>query len=155
VVDADSALGIHVGPFAMRLAVEKAKQYGVGTVTVFNHGHLGGAGYHAKLAADAGCIGHCLHGPGGSQVYPTFGAEPRFGTHPIAWAAPAGKEEGFLFDISTAQVAGNKMTLARRLGVQLAENWIVDDEGTPIDEVYMIDIIRCVSHYSVKVDPFS
>ena len=57
VIDGDAALGIHVGPFAMRLAVEKAKQCGVGTVTVFNHGHLGGAGYHAKLAADAGCIG--------------------------------------------------------------------------------------------------
>jgi hypothetical protein len=32
-------------------------------------GHLGGAGYHAKLAADAGCFGHCCHGPGGSQVW--------------------------------------------------------------------------------------
>ena len=31
VVDADGALGIHVGTFAMRMAVEKAKALGVGT----------------------------------------------------------------------------------------------------------------------------
>ena len=36
---------------------------------------------------------------------PTFGAEPRFGTHPMAWAAPGGKKEAdFLFDVATSQV---------------------------------------------------
>ena len=36
---------------------------------------------------------------------PTFGAEPRFGTHPMAWAAPGGKNEAdFLFDVATTQV---------------------------------------------------
>ena len=36
---------------------------------------------------------------------PTFGAEPRFGTHPMAWAAPGGKNESdFLFDVATTQV---------------------------------------------------
>ena len=37
---------------------------------------------------------------------PTFGAEPRFGTHPLAWAAPGGKEEAdFLLDVATTQVS--------------------------------------------------
>ena len=37
---------------------------------------------------------------------PTFGAEPRFGTHPMAWAAPGGKNEAdFLFDVATTQVS--------------------------------------------------
>ena len=36
---------------------------------------------------------------------PTFGAEPRFGTHPMSWAAPGGKVEAdFLFDAATTQV---------------------------------------------------
>lgn len=68
VIDADGALGIHVGPHAMRIAVQKARACGVGTVSVFNHGHLGGAGYHAQIAADAGCIGHCFHAPGGGSM---------------------------------------------------------------------------------------
>ena len=52
------------------------------------------------------------------------GAEPMFGTHPIAWAAPSGDEENFLFDVSCCQVAANKVTLARRLKVKLAANWV-------------------------------
>ena len=42
---------------------------------------------------------------------PTFGAEPRFGTHPMAWAAPGGKNEAdFLFDVATTQVISNSFT---------------------------------------------
>ena len=41
----------------MKLAIEKAKKYGMGCVIVKNAGHLGGAGYHANLAAKEGCIG--------------------------------------------------------------------------------------------------
>ena len=132
-IDADGALGIHAGPYAMKIAIEKAKVCGVGTVVIHNHGHLGGAGYHAQLAADANMMGHCFHAPGGAMMMPTFGAEPRFGTHPIAWAAPAGDEDGFLFDVSCCQVAANKVTLARRLQVKLAKNWVTDDDGAPID----------------------
>jgi LDH2 family malate/lactate/ureidoglycolate dehydrogenase len=56
------------------------------------------------------------------------------GTHPIAWAAPSGDEEGFLFDVSCCQIAANKVTLARRLKVKLAQNWVADDNGAPIGE---------------------
>ena len=57
IIDADGALGIHVGPMAMKLAIKKAKAFGIGCVIVKNAGHLGGAGYHANLAAKEGCIG--------------------------------------------------------------------------------------------------
>ena len=57
-MDADGALGIHVGPGAMKRAIAKAKEYGMGVATVANAGHLGGAGYHATLAARAGMLGH-------------------------------------------------------------------------------------------------
>src|SRR5262245_18172923 len=36
VIDAERRLGIMVGPKAMRLAIEKAKQVGIGVVTVYN-----------------------------------------------------------------------------------------------------------------------
>ena len=57
IIDADGGLGIHVGPMAMKLAIQKAKKFGIGCVIVKNAGHLGGAGYHAGLAAKEGCIG--------------------------------------------------------------------------------------------------
>ena len=64
----DGGLGIHVGPGAMRRGIAKAKEYGMGVATVANAGHLGGAGYHATLAAKAGMLGHCMAAPGGGQM---------------------------------------------------------------------------------------
>ena len=48
----------------MKLAIQKAKQFGIGCVLVKNAGHLGGAGYHASMAAKQGCIGQVLVCPG-------------------------------------------------------------------------------------------
>ena len=44
----------------MKLAIQKAKEFGIGCVLVKNAGHLGGAGYHASMAAKQGCIGQVL-----------------------------------------------------------------------------------------------
>jgi LDH2 family malate/lactate/ureidoglycolate dehydrogenase len=67
-------------------------------------------------------------------MIPTFGAEPRLGTNPIAVAAPADKEAPFVYDAATTVVANNKITLARRSGVKLSPGWIADANGTPIME---------------------
>ena len=125
---------MHLAPGAMQIAVDKAKKHGTGAVSLINVGHMGGAGYHAMHAAKQGMIGHCMAGPGGRQMVPTFGAEPRFGTHPIAWAAPARNQPPFLFDIATTQVAGNKLMLAKRVGAELEPGWITDADGEPIME---------------------
>ena len=68
------------------------------------------------------------------RVLPTFGAEPRLGTNPIAVAAPARNEPPFVFDAATCTVAGNKLHIARRLGTKLEPGWMADREGNPIME---------------------
>jgi LDH2 family malate/lactate/ureidoglycolate dehydrogenase len=68
------------------------------------------------------------------SVVPTFGAEPRLGTNPIAVAAPAKNEPPFVFDAATSTVAGNKIGIARRLGVKLEPGWLAGEDGTPIME---------------------
>ncbi|MBM3957483.1 MAG: Ldh family oxidoreductase, partial [Gemmatimonadetes bacterium] len=133
-VDGDRALGLHVGPAAMGMAIAKAREYGIGAVSVFNSGHLGGCGYYAMMAAEQDMIGHCMTAGGARQTLPTWGAEPRLGTNPIAYAAPARRQAPFLFDVATTQVAGNKIALARRLGISLLGTWIAREDGTPITE---------------------
>src|SRR5262245_31546171 len=44
VIDAERRLGILVGSRAMQLAIDKARQVGVGIVTVFKSGHFGAIG---------------------------------------------------------------------------------------------------------------
>lgn len=132
-IDSDRGLGIIVTPKAMQIAIEKAKNTGVGMVTIRNGRHLGMASYHAMLALKHDMIGLCMTSCPPS-VLPTFGAEPRLGTNPIALAAPADKEPPFVFDAATSTVAGNKLGLARRLGNNLAGGWVADDKGVPIME---------------------
>lgn len=132
-VDSDRGLGIIMTPKAMDIAIEKAKKVGVGMVTIRNARHLGMASYHAMMALKHDMIGVCMTSCPPS-VLPTFGAEPRLGTNPIALAAPAGKEPPFVFDAATSTVAGNKLGLARRLGNNLLGGWVADNDGVPIME---------------------
>ena len=132
-IDSDRGLGVIVVPKAMEIAIEKARNVGVGMVTISNGRHLGMASYHAMMALEHDMIGTCMTSCPPS-VLPTFGAEPRLGTNPIALAAPADKEPPFVFDAATSTVAGNKLGLARRLEHDLMAGWVGDAEGTPIME---------------------
>lgn len=132
-IDSDRGLGIVVGPKAMEIAIEKASKVGVGVVTIRNSRHLGMISYHPMMALEHDMIGMSMSSCP-ANVNPTYGAEPRFGTNPIALAAPADKEVPFVFDAATSTVPANKLVLANRLGVKLPPGWIADDEGTPIME---------------------
>ena len=132
-LDSDRGLGTIVTPKAMDIAIEKARQSGVGMVTVGNSRHLGMASYHAMLALEHDMIGICMTSAPPRMV-PTFGAEPRLGTNPIAVAVPARNEPPFVYDAATSSVAQNKIEIARRLGADLEPGWLAADDGTPIME---------------------
>ncbi|MEE8363964.1 MAG: Ldh family oxidoreductase [Dehalococcoidia bacterium] len=132
-IESDAGLGLVVAPKAMEIAIEKARNVGVGCVTIGNARHLGMAAYHAMLALPHDMIGYCITG-GGTNTVPTFGAEARLGANPHAWAVPAGEEPPFVLDISSSAVAANKIALARRNGVDVLPGMIAADDGTPIME---------------------
>ena len=77
-----------VAPFAMKIAMEKAKQVGTGWVSVKNSNHYGIAGYHAMMALEEDMIGISLTNAS-PLVAPTFSKERLLGTNPIAVAIPA------------------------------------------------------------------
>lgn len=132
-IDGDRGLGIIQGPRAMRMAIKKARNVGVGIVTIQNSGHLGAVGHHAMLAARADMVGVCQTSSG-LRVLPTFGREPRLGTNPISIAAPAKSEPFLLFDAATSAVAGNKIVLAERVGALMEPGWVAGLDGAPITE---------------------
>ena len=133
VINADKGLGVVLGKRAMNIAIEKARDVGFGVVTMNNGAHLGAVGHFSMLAAQQDMVGMCATSAG-RGVLPTFGAEGRFGTNPISIAAPANEEAPLLFDAATSQIAGNKFSLARRVGSDLLPGWISDEEGNPIME---------------------
>lgn len=136
-IDSDLALGIIMAPKAMEIAIGKAKETGVGLVTMGRAGHVGMAAYHAMLALPHNMVGICLSGTP-PQVLPTFGAEPRLGTNPIAVAVPTNQEAPFVLDIATSVVAINKFRIAKRLGATIPGGMLADMEGTPIMEAGLV-----------------
>ncbi len=134
-MDADRGLGIITGPRAMDIAIQKAKEAGVGIVTARNGGHLGMLAFHAMRALDHDMIGVCMgSAKGESGILPTFGSEARLGTNPIAVAVPARNEVPFVFDAATSAIARNKVALARRVGALMEPGWVAGSDGIPIME---------------------
>jgi L-2-hydroxycarboxylate dehydrogenase (NAD+) len=130
VVDGDRGLGLVVAPRAMAIAIEKAKICGTGWVAVRNSNHFGIAGYYAKMALPQDMLGIAMTNTAALGV-PTFGRQVMFGTNPLAFAAPADKEQAFVLDMSTTVVTRGKIEVYERLGKELPEGWAVDKTGRP------------------------
>ena len=132
-IDSDRGHGLVIGPYAMNIAIERAQKYGIGSISVTNGAHFGAAAYHAALALEHDMIGVAMT-TGGVSVAPVGGAKPLVGLNPIAIAAPTNDEPPFIFDAAMSSVAGNKIQLAKRLGVNVMPGWIAQPDGTPIME---------------------
>ena len=130
VVDGDAGLGLVAGPYAMRLAIEKAKNVGTGWVAVKNSNHYGIAGYHAMMALEADCIGISMTNAS-PLVAPTYSKERLLGTNPIAVAVPAGDEPPFVADMATTTAANGKLEILQRKNESAPLGWLQDKEGQP------------------------
>lgn len=130
-LDADHGLGHAPATRAMQLACDKAEQFGIGAVTVRGSNHFGAAGIYSTMAVERGLIGLCMTGTTQRSVLPTFGKEPRFSTNPIAFAAPAKRNDPFSLDMATSTVAVGKLNIARRAKKPLPLGWAHDSEGRP------------------------
>ncbi len=130
-IDADHGLGHVPATRAMRLAIDKARAFGIGAVAVCNSNHYGAAGVYSMMAAAEGLIGFSTTGTTQRSVVPTFGREPRFSTNPIAFAAPARRNPPFSLDMATSTVAVGKLNIARRLGKPIPIGWAMDGRGEP------------------------
>ncbi|HVJ53402.1 MAG TPA: Ldh family oxidoreductase [Aliidongia sp.] len=131
-VDGGGGLGHVPSVTATDLACDKAAQSGIGVVAVRNSNHYGAAGAYADRAAGRGLIGISMTAVSRPAVVPLWGADAMFGTNPIAFAAPAGRNPPFLLDMATSTAAVGKLTIAARKGKNVPEGWAVDSEGNAL-----------------------
>ena len=130
VLDGGNALGQLTGEQAMRLAVAKARRYGVGVVTVRNAFHFGRAFRYAELAATSGCIGivaantrPLMPAPGGASAV--------VGNNPVAIGVPRPDSEPVILDIALSEAAMGKIRLAAGEERSIPATWATDDQGRP------------------------
>lgn len=133
-LDGDHSLGLIAGHRAMRLAIEKARAVGCGSVAVTGSRHYGAAGYYALMAVAEDMIGLSMTNAG-PWVVPTFAKKKMIGTNPIAVAAPAGTEQPFFCDLATSTVAMGKLEIAQREGTPIPPGWALDGAGRPTQDI--------------------
>ena len=132
VVDGHSGMGQVIGYKAMRMAIEKAKKYGMGMVAVRNNCHYGIAGYYPSMATKEGCIG--ITGTNARpSVAPTFGVEGMFGTNPLTIGIPTDEPFDFLIDGATSITQNGKIEYFARLGQDVHPGTIIDIDGKPVE----------------------
>ena len=130
VLDGHHSMGHVIAYRAMRLAMDKARAYGLGAVAVRNSTHYGIAGYYPLMAAREGMMGLTVTNARPS-IAPTFGLEPMLGTNPIAFAAPSDMEFPFCFDAATSISQRGKVEVLARAEKPVPAGWVIDDEGNP------------------------
>jgi L-2-hydroxycarboxylate dehydrogenase (NAD+) len=132
-VDGHHGMGHVIAYRAMRLAMDKAKAYGLGAVAVRNGTHFGIAGYYPLMAAQEGMMGLCVTNARPAQA-PTFGTEPMLGTNPIAFAAPSDLDYPFCLDAATSISQRGKVEVAARVEKPLPEGVVIDPDGQSITD---------------------
>ena len=131
VVDGHDGMGQVVGYRCMKMAIEKAKQYGMGMVVARNSCHYGIAGYYTSMATKAGCIG--MTGTNARpSVAPTWGTEGMFGTNPFTLGVPTDEPFDFNFDCATSITQNGKFEYYERIGHDVTPGTVIGDDGEPV-----------------------
>jgi LDH2 family malate/lactate/ureidoglycolate dehydrogenase len=117
----------------MKLAIEKAKKFGLGAVAVRNSSHYGVAGYYPLMAVKDGLVGLSVTNAHPSTA-PTYGTEPMLGTNPIAVAAPTDEDFPFMYDAATSVIPRGKIEVAARANKPIPEGWVINDRGNSVTD---------------------
>jgi LDH2 family malate/lactate/ureidoglycolate dehydrogenase len=130
-LDAGLGFGQIGGVAAIDLAVERAREFGVATVSIRELTHLGALAYYTTRASAHGCFAMAFQN--GAMIVPPYGGTTGlFSTNPFSYAVPAGEHPDIVYDIATTAAAGNKILLARKRGdASIPEGWANDEHGHP------------------------
>lgn len=128
VVDGGAGLGLVVAPYAMEVAISKARLCGTGWVSVKNSNHYGIAGYHGLMAVQQDMIGISMTNAS-ALVAPTFSKERMLGTNPICVAIPAGGQPPFVADFATTTAANGKLEILQRKKADAPLGWVQTKDG--------------------------
>lgn len=133
VLDSHHMLGHLAGNQAMALAVDKAKRFGIGIVSVRHAFHLGPAGRYVRQAAAANCIGIAMCNSRPSMPAPG-GAERLVGTNPLAISVPTPADPPMILDMATSAGTSGRVRMAGKAGRPLPDGWAVTADGEPTND---------------------
>jgi LDH2 family malate/lactate/ureidoglycolate dehydrogenase len=134
-LEAHGSMGHIVAYRAMKKAIAKAQEYGLGWVSVKDSGHFGVAGLFPMMALKKDFIGYVVSNTA-PMMFPLGGRERIIGNNPMAYAFPASRYPPVVLDFSLGVVSSGKLILARKNGEKIPLGWAVDKNGLPTDDPY-------------------
>lgn len=133
VVDGHDGMGQVIGYKAMKMAIDKAKEYGMGMVAVRNSCHYGIAGYYATMCTKEGMIG--ITGTNARpSIAPTFGVENMLGTNPLTVGLPTDEEFPFVLDCATSISQRGKIEYYSRMGMSTPAGYVIGRDGSALTD---------------------
>ncbi len=119
---------------AMDIAMEKARTYGSGTVTIGRSHHIACLAAYLTRATDRGLVMLLLSSaPSGASVAPHGGLRSVFSPSPLAIGFPT--DDGpVLVDVSTSITTNGLTNRLRKEGKRLPHRWLIDENGEPSDD---------------------
>lgn len=130
VIDGGWNLGQIVARHAMKLCIKKAKKSTIGLVLAHNCMHVGRLNVYTEMAIKQDMIG-IMSVNSTTSVTPFGGKSKQFGTNPLCFAIPAGKEKPMVLDMATSVWARGKIRVYLARGEKLPEGVFLDSEGNP------------------------
>ena len=127
--DANRSLGQVAAAMAMRRAIEKAREFGIGFVGVRNSNSYTSAKYYPLLAVQEGMIGITFTNTSRKLMPPEGGYTPVLGNNPVSIAAPAGRHPPFVIDMACTKAAMERLLQAQERGENIPDDWALDTEG--------------------------
>jgi len=123
-IDGDHGMGHVVMTYAANLAVELARDAGVGWVGARRSNHAGAGAIYAAIPLQHGMVG--IYGAASSvnHMAPWGGSEPLLGTNPIAVAIPAGDEPPVVLDIATSLASNGAIRSYELEGKPMPQGWV-------------------------------
>jgi LDH2 family malate/lactate/ureidoglycolate dehydrogenase len=128
-LNANKAFGYHSANTAMRRAIDLAKKNGIGIVGVRNSNHFGIAGYHAKTAAEAGCVGWSMTNAKAEMAPWGAKAVPVLGTNPWGWAVPRRGAYPIVLDMALTMSGRGMIEWAAREGRSVPDDLALTKDG--------------------------
>lgn len=143
VVDGHDGMGMVIGRRCMQMAIDKARDHGLGMVVARNSTHYGFAAYYPLMAVDAGMVG--LTGTNARpSIAPTHGVENMLGTNPLVFAMPTDEPFPFTNDYATSVIQRGKIEQWAREGKDCPAGLVINQQGeSATDSVQILkDLVK-------------
>jgi LDH2 family malate/lactate/ureidoglycolate dehydrogenase len=128
VMDADNAPGTLAAFRMTEKAIQKAKKYGIGIVTMRNSNHFLGSAAYSLLAAEHDMIGITMSNTmAGMAAHGSY--EKAIGNNPWGYAVKTGAGFPIMLDICNAYASFGKLMDYRKNNWEIPKEWGLDEFG--------------------------